>query len=161
MATLQQRNPAAVFARADIFAGLSEADLADFAAHFSLRTFSRGENLMNEGDQARVYYLVAEGQVKIIQTSAEGFEVILHIMGPDDFIGALPTLGEGAYPASGVALSEVVAYGISSDVFQDEMCHHPRVCLNLLRFAARQLQAAQAVCASWPPSASSSASRER
>jgi CRP-like cAMP-binding protein len=58
------------FAQAKVFADLTEDELAEVAGRFSKRSFSRGENFFIEGTPARVFYLIAEGEVKVLQTSA-------------------------------------------------------------------------------------------
>lgn len=130
------------FARATVFAGLRQADLEGIAAHFRPHRRHRDDPLLLEGDPAEVYYLIAEGQVKIVQTSPEGSEVILHLVGPGELVGALPNLHEGTYPASAIALSEVLVYAISPAEFEAILHRHPRVAINLLHFAAGKLRAA-------------------
>lgn len=133
--------PHAGFVQAKIFSGLGPEDLARVAASFRSRPFQRGRQLFRQGDPAAVYYLVGEGQVKIVQTSPEGLEVILHIFGPGEIIGALPTLGEGAYPGTAVALTDGLAFAIEADDFDDILQRHPSVTVRLLRFATEVLQA--------------------
>ena len=133
-----------IFAQASVFAGLGAEALEAIAADFLPRRLPRDAPLLLEGDPAEVYYLLADGQVKIIQTSAEGFEVILHLLGPGDLVGALPNLNEGTYPASVIALTEVVAYAISPADFDAILERHPSVAIHLLRFAASRLRASHA-----------------
>jgi CRP-like cAMP-binding protein len=131
-------------AHARILAGIHPAEVQDILSRFHLRRFDREARLVHEGDPADTYYLLVEGRVKILQTSAEGFEVILHILGPGDLVGALPNLSDGTYPASAVALSNVVAYAIASQAFDGLLEEHNRLAVNLLRFAAERLRAAHA-----------------
>lgn len=133
-----------VFARSPVFAGLGVEALEDVAAHFIPRRFPRDAALVLEGHPAEVFYLLAEGQVKIVQTSAEGFEVILHLLGAGDLVGALPNLDEDTYPASAIALTEVVAYAVSPGDFEAILEHHPSVARHLLHFAASRLRASHA-----------------
>ena len=130
--------------QAPIFAGLAQADLEAITGRFRPRRFTRDAALLLEGDPAEVYYLLAEGQVKVVQTSAEGVEVILHLLGPGDLLGALPNLNEGTYPASAIALTEVVAYAVSPRDFDTILERHPSVAVYLLRFAASRLRASHA-----------------
>ena len=133
-----------VFAKAPVFAGLGGEAREAVAALFTPRHFPRDTALLLEGDPAEVYYLLAEGQVKVVQTSAEGFEVILHLLGPGDLLGALPNFNEGTYPASAIALTEVVAYAVSPADFEAILERHPSVALHLLHFAASRLRASHA-----------------
>ena len=132
------------FSQAKVFSGLASSDLAEMAASFRAREYARGSKLFLQGQPAAVYYLVGEGQVKVFQTSSEGFDVILHIFGPGDLIGALPMLGEGTYPGTAVGLTEVVAFSVSSEDFEVILKRFPAVTVNLLHFAAGIIQASHA-----------------
>lgn len=132
--------PHAIFATAKLLAGLTADELGEAARAFRPRTFSRGAILFHEGHHAGTYYLIGEGQVKILQTSPEGYEVILHILGPGELVGALPTMGEGSYPATAVALGEVLAFAIAPETFDGLLRRFPQVTVNMLRFAAGVIQ---------------------
>lgn len=129
------------FSQAKVFSNLSQEALADVAMRFKAREYQRGDILFIEGEPARIYYIVGEGQIKVFQSSAGGFEVILHMLGPGELVGAFPTLGEGTYPASAQAFTDLVAYSISSEDFDRIVEEHHIVAVNLLRFSTRVLQA--------------------
>jgi len=129
------------FSSTKVFTDLPQDGLFDVAKRFKKREYKRGDILFLEGAPARTYFVVGEGQVKVFQTSVEGFEVILHILGPGELVGAFPTLGKGTYPAGAQALTDLVAYSISSQAFDSILKDYPVVAINLLRFATRVLQA--------------------
>lgn len=128
------------FSIAKVFSNISHKDLADIAERFKARQYQRGEILFIEGEPARTYFLVGEGQVKVFQSSPDGLEVILHMLGPGELVGAFPTLGKGTYPASAQAFTDLVAYSISSKAFDTILEDHPVVAVNLLRYSTRVLQ---------------------
>jgi CRP-like cAMP-binding protein len=129
------------FLNAKAFTDLPQEGLVDVLKRFKKRAFKRGDILFIEGESAQTYFIVGEGQVKVFQSSADGFEVILHMLGPGELVGAFPTLGEGTYPASAQAFTDLVAYSISSEEFDSILGDYPIVAVNLLRFATRVLQA--------------------
>jgi CRP-like cAMP-binding protein len=129
-----------VLQQAPLFSGLSQDTLQEVASYFSPRHFEVDEFLFLEGGPAVVYFLLLSGKVKILQTSIDGEQVILHLLGPGDIVGALPTLGSGNYPGSAQALEPVRAGTIQSDGFERLLCHYPKICLNLLCFATAKLQ---------------------
>jgi CRP-like cAMP-binding protein len=137
----EERSTPQAFSHAKVFSNLSKETLADIAKRFKAREYQRGDILFIEGEPARTYFIIGEGQVKVFQSSADGFEVILHVLGPGELVGALPTLGEGTYPASAQAFTDLVAYSISSEAFDLIIDEHHIVAANLLRFATRVLQA--------------------
>jgi CRP-like cAMP-binding protein len=126
------------FLNAKAFTNLPQEGLVDVLKRFKKRAFKRGDILFIEGESAQTYFIVGEGQVKVFQSSADGFEVILHMLGPGELVGAFPTLGEGTYPASAQAFTDLVAYSISSEEFDSILGDYPIVAVNLLRFAVLQ-----------------------
>lgn len=128
------------YLQVNIFEGLSPADVEQLSSQFQLRSLDDNVFLFHEDETATNFYLLLEGQVKIQQTTAEGHEVILHILGPGNVIGALPTLGEGTYPASALSLGQVLIAFTSAEQFQAILDAYPLVTKNLLRFATRVVQ---------------------
>ena len=130
------------FHKAELFRGVPENDLTDIARHFKRTKYDENETILLQGAPAEAFYLVAEGKVKVVQTSVEGLEVLLHVFEPGGVIGALPTVGEDTYPATAVALEPVTLYFITAEDFDELLLQHSRVSRNLLKFATRMLQSA-------------------
>ena len=128
------------FLQAGIFEGLTPTQIEEVTGHFQTRTLGDDVFVFHEGELATMFYLVLEGQVKILQASPEGFDVILHILGPGNIIGALPSLGAGTYPASALTLGDVKLARTSADEFHSDLERHPTITKNLLRFATRVVQ---------------------
>jgi len=135
-------NAEAAFLSAQVFSDLPEADRRHLLGFFWQRPFAAGEALFLEGDPASTYYLLGAGRVKAVETSAEGFEVILHVSSPGDLVGAPATLGSGVYPASAVALSDGLAFGIRAQAFEELLRAYPPVAMRMLRILAEMLQGA-------------------
>lgn len=131
-----------IFQKADLFDGLSNDEYKQVAGYFKSAHFQANESIFLEGEPAKAFHLVASGKVKVVQTSLEGLEVILHIFEPGGVLGALPTVGKDTYPASAITLEPVETYFINQDNFEQLMTAHPRVTRNLLRFATVMLQTA-------------------
>lgn len=135
---LERLHPA--FLQVNIFEGISPADVEQLSGQFQLRSLDDNAFLFHEDEKATAFYLLLEGQVKIQQTTAEGHEVILHVLGAGEILGALPTIGEGTYPASALTLGQVLVAFTTAEQFQDILETYPRVTKNLLRFATRVVQ---------------------
>lgn len=133
-----QLHPA--FTQTNIFKGIPPTQLEEVSKYFRKRRLSDDTYLFHQDESASVFYLILEGQVKILQTTAEGFEVILHVLGPGDIVGALPTLGDGTYPAGAVSLGSVLVAFIDAKSFDSLLQIYPVMAKNLLRFATRVLQ---------------------
>lgn len=132
----------AAFRQSDLFSQLPAAEMRSIAAAFRERTFAPDEFLFHQDQPAQVFHLVANGRIKVVQTSTEGLEVILHIFEPGGIVGALPTLGEGLYPASAIAMESSRTYAIDRDRFDKILVDHPQIAASLLKFASKMLQTA-------------------
>jgi CRP-like cAMP-binding protein len=137
-------SPEPAFRSSVLLAGLARREVEAIRAFFSRREIDPGTYLFRQGEPALVYYLVLEGLVKGVQSGPEGAEVILHVLGPGDLIGALPTLGRPAYPGSAVALSRLIVLATTARDFEQVLREHPQLAVNLLKSAADVIQLAHA-----------------
>lgn len=122
---------------------IPKRELDQVAARFARREFPAGAALFRQGEPALVYYLIGEGQVKGVQADPEGVEVITHILGAGSLLGALPTLGGGAYPSSAIALTPVTVFAVAAHDFEQALRDHPQLAINLLKLAAGMLREMQ------------------
>ena len=76
--------------RCPLFAGLKEKDLQKIKSIAVPRQFRRKEILFSDGEEARGFYVVLSGRVKLYKISPDGKEQILHVVSaPDAFAEAL------------------------------------------------------------------------
>ncbi len=95
---------AAILQRAPILAGLEPDDLSALAAVAGLRSIPRGGTLFQEGDEARGFFLCAEGKLKVFKTAPDGREQILHFIFPGETFAEVALFAGRSYPASAQAL---------------------------------------------------------
>jgi CRP/FNR family transcriptional regulator len=119
------------------FEGISADELAYATLQSQLHTFSAGEMIFLEGEQAAGLWIVEEGSVKIFKLSADGDEHILHLRGPGKTFNDVAALDGGNNPANAAALSAVAhVWLIPSDVITYILAHNNRVALNVIRLLA-------------------------
>jgi CRP-like cAMP-binding protein len=92
--------------RCPLFAGLKEEDLKRIRAIASLRQIGKKEILFSDGEEARGFYVILSGKVKLYKVSPEGKEQILHIVSAPDAFAEAALFLEGSYPAFGEALTD-------------------------------------------------------
>ena len=76
-----------------IFAGLTDRELDSLASAARRVTFDARKELFHKGDTGTQLYVVVEGRLKALTTSAEGSDMVYNIMGPGDVIGEIAILG--------------------------------------------------------------------
>jgi CRP/FNR family transcriptional regulator len=91
--------------RCPLFAGLKEDDLKRIRAIASLRQIEKKEVLFSDGEEARGFYVILSGRVKLFKVSPEGKEQILHIVSAPDAFAEAALFLEGTYPAFAEAMT--------------------------------------------------------
>jgi len=92
--------------RCPLFAGLKEKDLKRIRAIASLKKVEKKEILFSDGEEARGFYVILSGKIKLYKVSAEGKEQILHIVSAPDAFAEAALFLEGSYPAFAEALTD-------------------------------------------------------
>jgi len=127
-------------AHVPLFAGLAPAELGRLAALTRRRRYRAGDTVFHEGDAGTALYLVQEGEVKIVLTSAEGKEVVVALLGRGDVFGEFALL-DGA-PRSADAVTTVASdlLSIERTEFLRFLTEQPQVAVSLLAELSRRLR---------------------
>jgi CRP/FNR family transcriptional regulator, dissimilatory nitrate respiration regulator len=123
-----------------LFKGLSGDSALQMASRAAIRKYDKGERLFVEGDDAKGFFLLLEGKIKVFKTSQQGREQILHIFEPPAPVGEVPTFEGGAYPAEAQALSATKVFYIERHGFLEIAKKNPDVLLSLLAILSRRLR---------------------
>ena len=91
--------------RCPLFAGLKEEDLKKIKAIASLKQVGKKEVLFSDGEEAKGFYVILSGKIKLYKISPEGKEQILHVVSAPDAFAEAALFLEGSYPAFAEALS--------------------------------------------------------
>lgn len=114
-----------VLARLPLFQRVSPADRARVAAAGRLRTFERGDDVFEEGDEPHAFVTVVDGRVKIFKRLANGKDLILGIFGVGDPLGAVAVYESRPYPASAQAIESTTCLLLPRQAFFDLLEQSP------------------------------------
>src|SRR5690348_17602064 len=87
-----------------LFSVLSEHQLGLLTAAVSRKSLPRGTTVIAAGDVTDSLYVVISGRLKVMMSDDEGREVILAILGPNEFFGEMGLIDDHPRSASVVAL---------------------------------------------------------
>lgn len=93
-----------LLARLPLFQRVRPEDRVRIAAASRVQHFERGDEVFQEGETPETFVTVIEGRVKIYKRLASGRDLILHICGVGDPLGAVAVFEGRPYPASGQAI---------------------------------------------------------
>jgi len=121
-----------VLRRCPLFAGLNEENLKSIRAIALPRQIRKKEILFAEGEEARGFYVILSGKVKVYKVSPEGKEQILHVVSaPDSFAEAALFL-EGRYPAFAEALIDSQLLFFRKRDFIQLIEKNPQLSINII-----------------------------
>ncbi len=129
-----------LLAHIPLFARLSAGELNSLAGLLRSRRYRAGETVFHEGDAGTALYLIEEGEVKIVLTSAEGKEVVLSLLGRGDFFGELALLDGEPRSADAVATVASTLLSLRREAFLHFIAEQPGVAGSLLAALSRRLR---------------------
>lgn len=133
-----------ILKKVPLFSVLSDSELRDLAAIGSTRRIRRDELIFLQGDPGQHFFIILEGKVKIFLQDARGREVILVVLGREDFFGEMSLFDGKARSASAQAQQETRVYSIGHQDFNRFLERAPKVSLKMLRFLSERLRNADA-----------------
>lgn len=121
------------------FSALQDADIALINKQFREYGYQSGEPIYFSGETAAHLYLVASGQVKLLQHTTTGQDVLLDILKPGDYFGSLTAVTDELYSETAQAHTAVCVLGISPRSFRTILGRYPSVALNILDITTKRL----------------------
>lgn len=118
--------------RCPLFAGLKEEDLKRIRTIASLRQIGKKEVLFSDGEDARGFYVILSGRVKLFKVSPEGKEQILHIVSAPDAFAEAALFLEGTYPAFAEAMTDCQLLYFPKRDFIQLIEKNPQLSINMI-----------------------------
>ena len=118
--------------RCPLFAGLKEEDLKKIKAVASLKRVGKKQILFSDGEEARGFYVILSGKVKLYKMSPEGKEQILHVVSPPEAFAEAALFLEGNYPASAETLTDSQLLFFPKRDFIQLIERNPQLSINMI-----------------------------
>lgn len=129
-----------VLAHTPFFSSLSSEEVQRISVAFYEMAFHAGQVIYVAGARAARLHIIATGKVKLMQTSAEGKNVVLDILAAGDFFGSLSSLGDERYPDTAVAHTDCCVLALTARDFHAILQQYPGVALAALQIVAARLR---------------------
>ena len=129
-----------IIASSLLFKGLPDAQLEQIAEISLERRCKQGESIFFEGDEATGFYMVVTGKVKVFKMSLDGKEQILHIFGPGEPFGEVPTFHGQPFPANAVTMVRSSLLFFPHRQFVDLVTNTPSLALSMLAMLSLRLR---------------------
>jgi len=115
-----------------LFTGLKEEDLKKIRAIATPKQVEKREVIFSDGEEAKGFYVILSGKVKLYKISPEGKEQILHVVSAPDAFAEAALFLEGSYPAFAEALSDCQLLFFPKRDFTQLIEKNPQLSINMI-----------------------------
>ena len=129
-----------VFLQSPLFAALDAEGASALRASLTETEVLKGDVLFAEGEPGDRLYVILEGKVKLGQTSGDGRESLLAVLGPGEMFGELSLFDPGARTSTAPALTDAMVLGLGQQQLRPWLAGRPEVAEALLQALARRLR---------------------
>lgn len=126
-----------------MFAGLGRKK-EQLAAAARLTHVSAGTQIFGRGDPGHEIFIVASGRVRLSVLSPEGKVLTFSNAGPGDIFGEMAAFDGGARSADATAMTEVIAYGLPSEVLLNTFIATPEAAQAAIVFLCARVRTTSA-----------------
>ena len=133
---------AALFARLEMFSGLSGAELDQLAAVAVPRTYQGGEVVFREGDRGDTCHVVRTGAFKATKTHGDGRTIALTELRPGDMFGELALFSGELRSATIEAVEPASTVALLADDIRRLLTAQPDIAIKMLAGLAHRVRAA-------------------
>lgn len=130
---LSEPNILATLRQHHLFDRLPEQAFQEVCSLANLRRLETADRLFHQGDPAERFYLLLDGQMKLIRTLPEGQEKLVEVIQPgQSFAEALLFSGARCYPVTASAIRASTLVSIDGTHYRHLLEVEPKICLALL-----------------------------
>ncbi|MGH7231158.1 MAG: Crp/Fnr family transcriptional regulator [Nitrospiraceae bacterium] len=127
-----------------LFSALSERDRQRIACEVVETQYRKDQYIFREGDPADYFYILTEGAVKCVKSSAEGKDVTLKVLMPGDLFCCEAAVFDGApHPGCARSMGDARILRLSKKCYFDLLRRHPDSALEIIKYLGKRLNEAQ------------------
>ena len=117
---------------------LTPAQVQEICKWFREDSFEQERVIFHEGDDAARFWLVRDGQIKIVKYGAAGREIVIEVISPGDIFGGAATLMP-FQPATAQALSSATTLSLSLEQYKHLLITYPVVSVRVIETLGERL----------------------
>lgn len=115
-----------------LFKGVSDETLARFSQEGRLFQYPKGKLLYLQDDEAKSFYLIVRGWVKLFRETIEGTEAVIDVLTNGHLLGKSAVFNNGLHGASAECVEEVQLISFPIRLLKQAIEEDPKLALNML-----------------------------
>ncbi|HLU78111.1 MAG TPA: Crp/Fnr family transcriptional regulator [Burkholderiaceae bacterium] len=132
--------PRSVVKNLDLFRAVPDKDLDTVLSLARPMRLNTGDTVFQQGEPASQFFVLLHGHLKVVQTTADGEQVVVRYVIPGEVFGIAKAMQRPAYPATCLAVEESVVLGWPSSEWDRFMTGNLQFAANALQAVGQRLQ---------------------
>lgn len=132
--------PRSLIKNLDLFRAVPDQDLDTVLSIAKPLRLNAGDPVFQQGENAEHFFILLHGHLKVMQTTAEGEQVMVRYVIPGEVFGIAKAMRRPTYPASCLAVEESIVLGWPSVEWDHFMAGNPQFAFNALQTVGQRLQ---------------------
>lgn len=125
-------NPLVFFKSLTLFASLADEEVAFFSDAAQIRSYKKGRLLYLEGEQAKSFYIICNGWIKLFHTTEEGEEVNLAMLTKNSVTGENAIFEQGCFTSSAQVVEDAQILSVPLSLLKEKLQTNNQLALNML-----------------------------
>jgi CRP-like cAMP-binding protein len=125
-----------------IFSELTDADFTSLARLSSRRQYPKDTVVFFEHEEGDFFFMIVAGRIKVTILGDDGREVILSILGPDDFFGEMALLDNEPRSATAIAVEDSELLSLHRHDFQSVLSDNRSIMAALIKILVSRIRKA-------------------
>ncbi|PWL17509.1 Crp/Fnr family transcriptional regulator [Falsochrobactrum shanghaiense] len=125
-----------------VFSGMEAAAFSQLMSQATHRIVPKNSAVFQQGEEARLFYLLIQGRLKVTQVTADGQQIIVRVVNPGDLFGFAMALGRTDYPGTPSALVDSSVLAWPMEMMSGFMARNPVLAVNTMQMIGSRLDAA-------------------
>jgi len=125
------------------FSHLDDDELKMINEITTLKKYKKDEIIFFEDEPGENVYIIKKGKVKVLKMNKDGDQHILNIFKKNDILAEVIVFDRENYPATAIALSNVMCYSLNRDKLSQMFLDHPQITIKVMKVISARLRRAQ------------------
>jgi CRP-like cAMP-binding protein len=121
-----------------LFKGLPDSDLEQVLEYAIPTRLDAEAYFFHQGTPAQHVYILLEGQIKVLQLTPEGQQVVMRMVDPIEIFGCVAALSGGEYPGSALATKACQALALPHGDIIKLMGRFPQLAINAFQIMVKR-----------------------
>jgi len=129
--------PCDVFKRLPLFANLSDKEIARFADVTQFKRYKKGQYLYMEDEEAKCFYIICSGWLKLVHMTEAGDEVIIAMLTKDSITGESSIFEQGNFTSSAQVVEDAQILSLPIALLKEQVRVNGQLAINMLTSLTR------------------------